>query len=105
MTPTAAGSMPKSLTITINITSSAPACRIIWISFGPVSLNPDSLEELASCRLEPCLESAEEGTGYQFERLGYFCIDAEDSRPGAPVFNRTVNLRDTWGKIQKSQKK
>ncbi len=69
------------------------------------SLNPDSLEELASCRLEPCLESAKEGTGYQFERLGYFCIDAEDSVPGAPVFNRTVNLRDTWGKIQKSQKK
>ena len=69
------------------------------------SLNPDSLEELTSCRLEPCLKSAKEGTGYQFERLGYFCIDAEDSTPGAPVFNRTVNLRDTWGKIQKSRKK
>jgi glutaminyl-tRNA synthetase len=69
------------------------------------SLNPDSLEELTLCRLEPCLKDAENGMGYQFERLGYFCIDAEDSTPETPVFNRTVNLRDTWGKIQKSQKK
>ncbi|MGD9158023.1 MAG: glutamine--tRNA ligase/YqeY domain fusion protein [Desulfobacteraceae bacterium] len=69
------------------------------------SLNPGSLEELTSCRLEPCLKNAEKGTGYQFERLGYFCVDAVDSTPEAPVFNRTVNLRDTWGRIQKSQKK
>lgn len=69
------------------------------------SLNPDSLEELISCKLEPCLKNAEKGTGYQFERLGYFCVDEIDSTNAAPVFNRTVNLRDTWGKIQKAQKK
>jgi len=69
------------------------------------SINPKSLEELTSCRLEPCLDNAEKGTGYQFERLGYFCVDDGDSTPEAPVFNRTVNLRDTWGKIQKTQKK
>ena len=69
------------------------------------SLNPNSLEELVSCKLEPCLKNAEDGTGYQFERLGYFCIDTEDFTTGSPVFNRTVNLRDTWGKIQKAQKK
>ncbi len=69
------------------------------------SLNPKSVEELTSCRLEPCLKDALKGVGYQFERLGYFCMDDVDSAPGMPVFNRTVNLRDTWGKIQKSQKK
>ena len=68
------------------------------------SLNPDSLEELISCRLEPCLKTASKGAGYQFERLGYFCVDAVDSAADAPVFNRIVNLRDTWGKIQNSQK-
>ena len=69
------------------------------------SLNPGNLEELNSCMLEPCLKNAEKGTGYQFERLGYFCVDDHDSVPDAPVFNRTVNLRDTWGKIKKAQKK
>ncbi len=69
------------------------------------SLNPDSLEELTSCRLEPCLKNAEKDTGYQFERLGYFCVDAGGSTSDVPVFNRTVGLRDTWGKIQKSGKK
>ncbi len=43
------------------------------------------------------------GTTLQFERLGYFCADAEDSRPGAPVFNRTVTLKDAWAKIEKKQ--
>ena len=69
------------------------------------SLNPNSLEELTGCKLEPSLKDAAMGTGYQFERLGYFCVDEEDSTPEVPVFNRTVNLRDTWGKIQKAQKK
>jgi glutaminyl-tRNA synthetase len=63
-------------------------------------LSPDSAEVLRSCRIEPALGGAAPGFRCQFERLGYFCADA-DSRPGNPVFNRTVTLRDTWGKIQK----
>ena len=66
-------------------------------------LNPDSLEVLTACQLEPGLAGAEVGSRYQFERLGYFCVDP-DSTAGAPVFNRTVTLRDTWAKIQKAQK-
>jgi glutaminyl-tRNA synthetase len=67
------------------------------------NLNPDSLELLTGCKLEPSLADAAPGARYQFERLGYFCADAEDSRPGAPVFNRTVTLKDTWAKIEKKQ--
>jgi len=66
-------------------------------------LNTHSLEVLPSCRLEPSLADAESGRQYQFERLGYFCVDAGDSAPGALVFNRTVTLRDTWAKIEKAQ--
>ena len=66
-------------------------------------LNPDSLEVLSACQLEPGLAGAEVGSRYQFERLGYFCVDP-DSTEDAPVFNRTVSLRDTWAKIQKAQK-
>jgi glutaminyl-tRNA synthetase len=62
-------------------------------------LNPQSLEVLRQCKLEPALASAEPGARYQFERLGYFCADP-DSKPGAPVFNRTVTLKDTWAKIK-----
>lgn len=69
------------------------------------SLNPNSLEVLTSCKLEPGLKNAEKGIAYQFERLGYFCIDEEDQTPEQPVFNRTVTLRDTWAKMQKSKKK
>jgi glutaminyl-tRNA synthetase len=64
------------------------------------SLNPHSLTTLKSCRLEPSLASATPGSHYQFERLGYFCVDP-DSAEGVPVFNRTVTLRDTWAKIAK----
>ena len=64
-------------------------------------LNPNSLETLHECKLEPSLEGAVAGAKYQFERLGYFCLDP-DSSPGMPVFNRTVPLRDPWAKIQKS---
>jgi glutaminyl-tRNA synthetase len=67
------------------------------------SLNPGSLETLGRCRLEPSLSAAEAGAPFQFERLGYFCADPEDSRPGAPVFNRTVTLKDTWARIEKQQ--
>jgi glutaminyl-tRNA synthetase len=66
-------------------------------------LNPGSLEVLQGCKLEPSLAAAEPGTRYQFERLGYFCADAEDSRPGALVFNRTVTLKDAWARIESRQ--
>jgi glutaminyl-tRNA synthetase len=66
-------------------------------------LNPKSLEVVSHARLEPALADGATGSRYQFERLGYFCADA-DSRPGRPVFNRTVGLRDTWAKIEKAQK-
>ncbi len=62
-------------------------------------LNPGSLEVLDNCRVESGLKDAQPGNRYQFERLGYFCIDPEDSVPGGLVFNRIVPLRDTWGKI------
>ena len=61
-------------------------------------LNPVSLARVMSCRIEPGLAGAAPGARFQFERLGYFCVDP-DSRPGAPVFNRTVTLKDTWAKI------
>ena len=62
-------------------------------------LNQGSFETLVSCRVEPSLAGAQAGSRYQFERLGYFCIDVKDSSPGALVFNRIVPLRDSWGKI------
>jgi len=67
-------------------------------------LNPNSLETLTSCRVEPTLKGATAGSRYQFERLGYFCIDPVDSSDGTLVFNRTATLRDTWAKIQKVEK-
>ena len=63
-------------------------------------LNPKSIEILTSCKVEPRLTEAVPGNVYQFERLGYFCVDSRDSKPGLPVFNRTVTLRDSWAKIQ-----
>ena len=62
-------------------------------------LNPDSEDVLAGCLVEPSLVAAPVGETVQFERLGYFCPDP-DSRPGRPVFNRTLTLKDTWVKIQ-----
>ncbi len=61
-------------------------------------LNPNSLEVLSGCRLEASLAKAAPQVAYQFERTAYFCLDAVDSSPGKPVFNRTVTLRDSWGK-------
>jgi glutaminyl-tRNA synthetase len=66
-------------------------------------LNPDSLERLTSCQAEPSLANAAPGNRYQFERHGYFCVDTEDTKPQALVFNRTVSLRDTWAKMQQAQ--
>ncbi|PYT25884.1 MAG: glutamine--tRNA ligase [Acidobacteria bacterium] len=67
-----------------------------------VNLNPSSLEVLKCAKVEPGLRGAAPGNRYQFERLGYFCADA-DSAGGKLVFNRTVALRDTWAKIEKAQ--
>ncbi|MCE7629917.1 glutamine--tRNA ligase, partial [Vibrio fluvialis] len=62
------------------------------------TINPESLVKLNGF-IEPSLVSAEAEFGYQFERMGYFCADAKDSKADALVFNRTVGLRDTWAKI------
>ncbi|MGH9613352.1 MAG: glutamine--tRNA ligase, partial [Bryobacteraceae bacterium] len=67
------------------------------------NLNPNSLEVITGAKLEPSLRTAAPGSGYQFERLGYFCADL-DSTLDKPVFNRTVALRDTWAKIEKAGK-
>jgi glutaminyl-tRNA synthetase len=61
-------------------------------------LNPDSLSVLTGCKLEAMLGRVASGARYQFERLGYFAADP-DTRPDAPVFNRTVSLKDTWAKV------
>jgi glutaminyl-tRNA synthetase len=67
-------------------------------------LNPSSLEILHPCYVENSLRAAQPGQRYQFERLGYFCVDSKDSTPEKPVFNRTVPLRDSWAKIEKAQR-
>ena len=67
------------------------------------NLNPNSLEVIANAKLEPSLADAAPGSRYQFERLGYFCVDT-DSKPGRSVFNRTVALKDSWAKIEKKAK-
>lgn len=67
-----------------------------------VNLNPNSLESLTSCKVEPNLKSAKPGDKYQFLRMGYFCVDADSSNQKL-VFNRTVTLQDEWAKIEKKQ--
>jgi glutaminyl-tRNA synthetase len=67
-------------------------------------LNPNSLEILNDCKLEPSLKSALPGEKFQFERLGYFCVDTKYSKEGSPVFNRIVMLRDSWSKIEQAGK-
>jgi glutaminyl-tRNA synthetase len=66
-------------------------------------INPESLEVLSNCQLEPSLAEAKPEKIYQFERLGYFCADRYDCQKEKPVFNRTVTLRDTWAKIRKKK--
>lgn len=68
-------------------------------------INPDSLVVLNPCYVEPSLAQAKPGERFQFERVGYFCVDSVDSKPGSPVFNRTATLRDTWAKIQRREAK
>ena len=69
-----------------------------------MNLNSRSLETVSEALLEPGLKDAKPGERFQFERLGYFFVDPVDSKPGRPVFNRIVTLRDTWEKIEKKQK-
>jgi glutaminyl-tRNA synthetase len=66
-------------------------------------LNPESLDVLRGCKLEASVADAAPGSRWQFERMGYFCVDPSDSRPGAPVWNRTVTLKDTWARIERRQ--
>jgi len=68
-------------------------------------INPDSVERLEGCKIEPFVAGVAPGAPIQFERQGYFCIDGADSSEGGLVFNRTVSLRDTWARIQKQQAK
>jgi len=68
-------------------------------------LNPNSLEILKSCQVEPSLKGASPGSRFQFERMGYFCLDHLDSSGQALVFNRTVTLRDSWAKLGSREKK
>jgi len=65
-------------------------------------LNPNSLERRTECYLEPSLRHAAPGSRFQFERLGYFCVDTVDSKPGQPIFNRIVSLKDSWSKIERA---
>jgi len=67
-------------------------------------LNPNSLEILSNCKLEPSLRSSEPGDKFQFERTGYFCVDKKYSEKSSPVFNRIVTLRDSWSKIEQASK-
>jgi glutaminyl-tRNA synthetase len=62
-------------------------------------MNPHSLDRVTNAKVEPSLDAQPAGTRFQFERLGYFCVDP-DSKPGAPVFNRTVTLKDAWARIE-----
>ena len=65
------------------------------------NLNPNSLEILTGAKLEPSLANAKVGERFQFERVGYFCVDP-DCAPEKLVFNRTLPLKDTWAKIEKA---
>lgn len=67
-------------------------------------INPDSLQMLKDCALEPSLAHANQNDRFQFERQGYFCLDTKDSLPEKPVFNRIVTLRDSWAKLQKKKR-
>jgi len=68
-------------------------------------LNPSSLEILNNCKLEPSLKNALVGEKFQFERIGYFCVDTKYSKESSPIFNRIVTLRDSWAKIEQAGKK
>jgi glutaminyl-tRNA synthetase len=67
------------------------------------NINPNSLERLCECRVEPYLAQAKAGNHFQFERLGYFCVDDKEVPPGRLVFNRSVSLRDSWAKLDRAK--
>ena len=67
------------------------------------NINPNSLERLCECRVEPYLAQAKAGNHFQFERLGYFCVDDNEVPPGRLVFNRSVSLRDSWAKLDRAK--
>ncbi len=67
-------------------------------------INPKSLQIVKGCRLEPSLANARSGDIYQFERIGYFCVDIKDSKESSLVFNKTVGLKDEWAKVLRSEK-
>ncbi|HEX7401946.1 MAG TPA: glutamine--tRNA ligase, partial [candidate division Zixibacteria bacterium] len=71
----------------------------------PKYLNPKSLETLTSCFVESSLKGTSPESRYQFERIGYFCVDSKDSSPGKLVFNRIVPLRDSWAKVSEKEKR
>ena len=74
-------------------------------SCTPTFSSTSSLVTEAGARVEPSVLHDPAGTQYQFERTGYFCVDVNDSKPGKPVFNRIVALRDGWAKIAKKGNK
>ena len=67
------------------------------------NINTASLKVLPQAKLEPSLKNIEPESRVQFERLGYFCADRYDTKPGKPVFNRTVALRDSWARIERNR--
>jgi glutaminyl-tRNA synthetase len=67
------------------------------------NLNPDSLEVISNALIEPHLAAAAPGAIFQFMRIGYFCADSKDHTAATPVFNRSVTLRDTWARVERSQ--
>jgi glutaminyl-tRNA synthetase len=83
-----------------NPNASNPGCPQSFLDF----LNPDSLEELPCCKVEPALASVAPGERVQFERIGYFCADSKDHSPSRPVFNRTVGLKDSWARAERKGK-
>jgi glutaminyl-tRNA synthetase len=99
----AAHSVPAEVRLYEHLFTKADPSEVEEGSDFTANLSPNSLEVLTSCKLEPSLTNAKPGDRYQFERLGYFCVDAGSSEKKL-VFNRTVSLRDEWAKIEKGQR-
>jgi len=87
--------MPRYACMIICLACPIPVLMKMLTLFFIEQLNPNSLEVLKSCKLEPSLAGAKPGDAFQFLRLGYFCVDLVDSKEGSLVFNRTVTLKDT----------
>jgi glutaminyl-tRNA synthetase len=98
----AAHAVPAGVRLYDTLFSKRDAGEVEEGSDWKANLNPKSLETLTNCRVEPGLKDAPSGSRWQFERLGYFCVDSKDSKPGHVVFNRTVTLHDPWANIKKA---